>query len=120
DRVDQREIGDGPGEQRALGIARATEEERRGGEVVDRADAELALDRLQAVDPDPSLSRTAFGLLALLPAQFDLFGIGVDPTPVAMVGLVVEHHDAAFGTQFVANAADHLVGGLYERAPGGG
>ena len=48
DRVHEREVADDPGEERALGVAGAREEERRGGEVVDGADAELALDRLEA------------------------------------------------------------------------
>ena len=59
DGVDQREVGHDPGEQRALAVARAAEEERRGREVVDGLDAELALDCLQAPKSRPGPLRRA-------------------------------------------------------------
>ena len=50
-RIDQGEIGDHPREQRALLVTGAAQEEWRGGEIVDRADADLALERLDAGNP---------------------------------------------------------------------
>ena len=52
DGVHQREVAHGPGEERAFAIARAAEEERRGGEIDNAGNAELALDDLQAGDPE--------------------------------------------------------------------
>ena len=69
DGVDQREVGDDPGEERALGVAGAAQEERRGREVVDGLDADLALDRLQAADPDAGLLVALLGFLALVAGQ---------------------------------------------------
>ena len=66
DGIHQREIADRPGEQRALGIARAAQEEWRGGEVVDRAHADLALERLDAGDPEPRGLVVLLGFLSCL------------------------------------------------------
>ena len=52
------------GTERAFGVAGAAQEEGRGGEIVDGADADLALDRLQAGDPDAGLLLALLGFAA--------------------------------------------------------
>ena len=66
DGVDQREVGDHPGEERAFGVAGAAQEERRGREVVDHLDADLGLDRFEAGNPDAGLFLALLGFLALV------------------------------------------------------
>ena len=74
DGVDQGEVGDDPGEQRSLGIARAAEEERGGRQVVDRLDADLGFDGLDARDPDSGFVFAFLGLLAVVADQRLGFG----------------------------------------------
>jgi len=114
DGVDQGEIRSHPGEKPPLPIARPTEKEGRGREVVHGLDADLALDRLQAGDPDLGGLVPLVGLLALLAIELDI--LGDLAAPVAVVGLVVEHHDVPLGAQFPADAAHYLVGRLREGA----
>ena len=53
DGVHEREVAHRPGEQRALGVAGAAEKERRGRQVDDAGEAELAIHGFQAGDPEP-------------------------------------------------------------------
>ena len=69
DGVDQGEIGNHPGEERSLGIARAAQEERRGRKVVDRLDADLGFDGLDAGDPDAGLLLALLGFLAVVAGE---------------------------------------------------
>ena len=98
DRVDQREVGDDPGEERPLGVARASEEERRGRQVVDRLDADLGFDGLDARDPDPGLFLALLGLLAIVAGECFGFG-GLGLAAVAVVGLVVDDDDVLLGAR---------------------
>src|ERR1017187_8441476 len=52
DGVHEGEVAHGPGEERALGVAGAAEEEGGGGKVDDARDAELALDGFESGDPE--------------------------------------------------------------------
>ena len=89
DRVHQREIGDDPGEQRAFLVAGAAQEEGRGGEVVDGAQPDLALQRLDAGDPQARRLVVLLRLLLLLALEARLL-LGVGPLAVAMMRLVVD------------------------------
>ncbi len=60
DGVHEREVAHRPGKQRAFGVAGAAQEERRGREVDDALEAELALDGFEAGNPEPR------GLVVLL------------------------------------------------------
>ena len=110
DRVDQREIGHHPGKQRALRITGAAQEERRGRQVIDlhRSFGD-ALQRLDPADPKPRggvvLLRLGAGFGIQLVAVLRL-------VPVAMVGFVVQHHDAPATEQFAADALDHPAVGF--------
>ena len=115
DGVDQREVGDDPGEERPFGIAGAAEEERRGRQVVDRLDADLGLHGLDARDPDPGFLLALLGFLAIVAGErFGLVRFGL--AAVAVVGLVVDDDDVLLGAQLAADAADHLVGRFGEDA----
>ena len=111
DRVHQREVADGPGEERALGVTRAAQEERRRGQVIDGAHAELALDRL---DPgNPEARRLVVLLRFVLVLALQVFDIVIlRPLAVAVMGLVVEHDDVLEAHQFGHDALDHLPFGF--------
>jgi hypothetical protein len=106
DRVHQAEIGHDPGEQGSLSVPRTMKEERRRRQIVDGAQPDLTLQRLDAADPQPSrlvvLSCLWLGL-AVEPLLF-----GERPLPVAVMGLVIEHDDILEREQFAAGTAEHL------------
>ena len=127
DRVHQREVADRPREQRALGIARAAQEERRRRQIVDGGEAELALDGLDARDPQPRRLVVLFRLLLVL--ALELFAVvGLRLLAVAVMRLVVEDDDVLQPHQVAAGALQHLAFGfervqrgaapLQQRAPG--
>ena len=66
DGVHEREVAHRPGEQRALGVAGAAQEERRGREVDDAGDAELAVDGFEAGNPEAGGLVVLLGLLLLV------------------------------------------------------
>ena len=66
DGVHQREIAHGPGEQRSFDVAGAAQEERGGGEIHHPGQAELAIHRLQTIDPQPCGLAVLFRLLAVV------------------------------------------------------
>ena len=72
DGVHQREVAHRPGEQRAFGVAGAAQEERRGRQVNDARDAELALDRFEAGDPEAGGLVVLLGFLLLVALQIVL------------------------------------------------
>ena len=76
DGVDEGEVADGPGKKRSLGPARPGKKERRRGEIVDGADAELALEGLDPIDPE------AGGLVIFL--RFLLF-VALEDSPVDLL-----------------------------------
>ncbi len=73
DGVHQREVAHGPGKQSALGIAGAAQEEWRGRQVDDAADAELAVDGFKAGDPQASGLVVLLGFLLLVALQVLVF-----------------------------------------------
>ena len=89
DGVHQREVAHRPREQRALGIARAAQEERRGRQVDDAAEAELAVHRFEAGDPEARGLVVLLGLLPLVALQVLVVGV-LRLLAVAVVRLVVE------------------------------
>ncbi len=100
------EVADDPREERALGVARALEEERGRAQVVDGAHAELRLDRLDAAQPDPRLFLVLLCLRPLVgvEAAFRVAG----GWGVAVMGLVVEDDDVLRIPELAADPTDHL------------
>jgi hypothetical protein len=112
DRVDQGEVGDNPGEERPFRIPRAAQEEGRRGEVVDGLDADLALHRFEAADPDAGLPIALFRFPPLVTRQLLL--VAVRFAAVAVMGLVVQHDDVLLAAELPADPADHLTLGFGE------
>ena len=90
-------------------IARAAQEERRGREIIDRAHAlrQLAVQRLDAVDPEPR-GLLVLGRLLLVVAGQRALGVGADLVPIAVVRLVVDDVDAVVVEQLAAGPLQHL------------
>ena len=90
DGVHEREVAHYPGEDEPFVVARPLQVVGRGRQVVDRLDPGLAADVEQAAEPDPGV-----------PVAFQLFlvrllvGMLEQLVLVAVVRLVVEHHDLA-------------------------
>ena len=99
------------GNERALGVARAAQEERRRGEVDDAGEAELAVHRLEAGDPEAGGLVVLLGLLPLVALEVVLVGL-VGLLAVAVVRLVVEDEDVLHAHQVGHDALDHLAFGL--------
>ena len=114
DGVGQREIRDDPGKQHALAIAGTAEKERRGGQIVDRPDADLALNSFQAVDPDPRFLFQRLKLPDVVVFRFRDFHIRF--RMVAMMRFVIDDDNAFFRAECAANAPDHLAWRFGERA----
>ena len=111
DGVHQREVAHRPGEQRALGVARAAQEERRGRQVDDAGEAELAVDRFQAGDPEAGGLVVLLGLLPVVALQVLVVRL-LRLLAVAVVRLVVEHEDVLHAHQVGHDALEHLAFGL--------
>ena len=115
DRLDQAEVGDHPGEERAFPVAGTGQEAWRGGQVVDGLDAHLLVDRAQAVEPEAG-GLGVLGRLGLVVAGEVLVGGAVFlrvvvPVEVAVVRLVVEHHDPGGAAEVAADPGNHLAPG---------
>ena len=97
------------GKRVAFGIARTAQEEGGGRQIVDRAHAlrQLAVQRLDAVDPEPRGLLVLGGLLLVVAGQGAL-GVAADLVPVAMVRLVVDDVDAVIVEQLPAGPLQHL------------
>ena len=108
DGVHQRKIRHRPGEQRAFGITRAAQEERRSRQVVHGENLELALDCFEARNPDARGFVVFFGEAFVFAAEWALDRFGA----VAVVRLVVDHDDAFEPHQIGDDALQHLSGGL--------
>ena len=125
DGVHEREVAHGPREQRALGVARAAQEERRGREVEDARDAELALHRFEAGNPEAGGLVVLLGFLLVVALQLFVVRLRRRLLAVAVVGLVVEHEDVLEAHEVGHDALEHLPLGfqrvqLGARAPGAG
>ena len=92
DGVHEREVAHRPREERAFHIAGAAQEKRCGREVDHASDAELALHRLKAGNPQTSGLVVLLGLFLVVPFQVFLV-LGSRLLAIAMVGFVVEHKD---------------------------
>ena len=112
DGVDEREVGDDPGEEVPFPIARAAEEEGGRRQVVEAADADLVADGFQPRDPDPGFLVPLLGFGAVFPLE--RLGLAVGLAPVAVMGLVVDDDDVPLAAELPANAVDHLGGALVE------
>ncbi len=111
DCVHQREVAHRPWEQRSLGIARATQEEGRRGQVDHPRDAELAVDRLQPGDPQPGGFVVLLGLLPFVAFQVFIVVCG-RLLAIAMVGFVVEYQDVLQAHQVGHYPLQHLAFGF--------
>ena len=108
DGVHQREIAHGPGEQGALAIARAAEEEGRGGEIDHPGKFQPPLGRLQAGNPQSGGFLVVFGFLSGLAGSFFLFRLA-GLFAVAMVGFVVDREDVLHPHEFGHHPLEHLA-----------
>ena len=111
DGVHQREVAHRPREQRALGVARAAQEERRGREVDDAREAELAVHRFEAGDPEARGLVVLLGFLPLVALQVLVVGVR-RLLAVAVVRLVVEHEDVLHAHQVGHDPLEHLAFGF--------
>ncbi len=107
DGVHEREIGHGPGKERAFGIAGATQEERRSGKVYHPREADFALDGLQAIDPEPGGFLIALRLFLVVARECLFVGIA-GLFLVAVVGFVVEDEDVLEPHQVRHDPLEHL------------
>ena len=111
DGVHQREVAHRPGEQRALGVAGAAQEERRGRQVDDARDAELAVHRFEAGNPEAGGLVVLLGFLPLVALQVLVVGV-LRLLAVAVVRLVVEDEDVLHAHQVGHDALEHLAFGF--------
>ena len=111
DGVHEREVAHRPGEQRALGVAGAAEEERRGRQVDDAGKAELAVHGFQAGDPEPGGLVVLLGFLLLVALQV-LVVLVARLLAVAVVRLVVEDEDVLHAHEVGHHPLEHLAFGF--------
>ena len=111
DGVDQGEVRDDPGEKRTLGVARATQEERRCGQVVDQDGlADHSLQGFDAADPEPGGGVVLLGLSLAFGIELRTGVISrADLLAIAVVGFVVDDDDALAAEQILADALRHLA-----------
>lgn len=112
DRIDQGEVGDHPGKERALFIARAAQEERRGGKIIDRAYAHLALQGLDTGNPQPCRLVVLFRLLPILCCKPLFFTVACF-FAIAVMRLVVDNNDILHAEQIFARALQHFAFGFF-------
>ena len=111
DGVHQREVAHGPGEQRAFGIARATEEERRGRQVHDTRHAQLAVDGLKSGNPQTCGFVVFLGFFLFVALQVFII-IGGRLLTVAVMRLVVDNQNVLHAHQVRHDALQHLAFGF--------
>ena len=113
DGVHQREVAHRPREQRAFGIARAAQEERRGRQVEHRRHAELALHGFDATDPQPGGFVVLLRLVLVVTLEVFEVGLGLLRLgPVAVVGFVVDDEHVLDAHEFGHHTLQHLAFGL--------
>ena len=110
--VHQREVAHCPRKQRALPIAGAAQEERRGRQIDYPAQAEPALHHLQAGYPYPRRFAVLPGLLAVVSGELALGALLLRLLAVAVMGLVVERHHVLHAHQARHHPLQHLALGL--------
>ena len=108
DGIHEREVAHRPREERSLGVARPAQEEGRRGEVDHAREAELAVDRLQARDPQAGGLVVALGLLAIVTPQVFVIVVVARLLAIAVMGLVVEHEDVLQPHQLRHDPLEHL------------
>ena len=111
DGVHQREVAHRPREQRALGIAGATEEEGRRRQVNDAGKAELAVHGFQAGNPEPGRFVVLFGLFPFVALQILIVRF-LGLLAIAVVCLVVDRQDVLHAHQVGHHPLEHLAFGL--------
>ena len=111
DGIHEREVAHRPGEQRALGIAGAAQEERRRGQVDDAAEAELAVHGFEAGNPEAGRLVVLLGFLFLVALQILVVGL-FRLLPVAVVRLVVDDEDVLHAHQVGHHPLEHLAFGF--------
>ena len=111
DGVHEGEVTHRPREQRSFGVARATEEERRCGEVHHPRYAKLALDSFKSGNPEPCGLVILLGFLFVVALQvLDLVYIRL--LAVTVMRLVIEHEDVLQAHQAGHHPLDHLSFGF--------
>ncbi len=112
DGVHQREVAHRPREEGALGISRSAQEEGGRREIDHPGEPELAVDRLQAGDPEAGGLVVTLSLLALVALEVVVIILVGRLLPVAMVRLVVQDEDVLQPHQLGHHALEHLALGL--------
>ena len=108
DGVHQREVAHRPRKQRALGIARAAQEEGRCREIEHAAQPQTAVNALQPGNPHPRRFLVRLRLLKVVVLRLGLLRVS-GPFPVAVMGLVVEDHDVLHAHQVGNDPLEHLA-----------
>ena len=106
DGIHQREVAHSPREESALGITRSAQEKWSRRQVNDPVQAQLAVNDLQTGNPDPRGLVVLFGFLLLVAGQIHFFLHGL--FAVAVMRLVVKHHDVFQPHQAGHHALQHL------------
>ncbi len=106
DRVDQGEVGHHPREERPLRIARSTQEERCGREVVHCLHPDFCTDCFEPANPETRFLLALLRFRSLVRAQ-PFLRVGL--AAVAVVRLVIYHDDASLGAEITADPARYLI-----------
>ena len=117
--VHEREVAHRPGEERALPVSAAAQEERRRGKIHDTGAGHLRADGLEPRDPQTGRLLVLLRLVLLLGFELSLLLTGrvLGTVAVAVVRLVVDHEDVLETGRVAEHAADHLPSRLHRLRP---
>ena len=111
-RVHERKIAHRPRKQSAFDIARTAQEKRRGGQINHAGDAKFAVHRFKPGNPHPRRLRVFLGFFFLVTFQLGQFLRCIGFLAVAMMRLVIQHHDVFQAHQIWHHALKHLAFGF--------
>jgi len=111
DGVHQREVAHRPGEERAFGVARAAQKERRRRQIDDAGEPKLAVDRFQPRNPETRRLVVLVGFLFVVTFEVAFF-VDAWPLAIAVVRLVIDGEDILEPHQVRHDALEHLALGF--------
>ena len=114
DGVHQRKVAHRPGEQRAFGIARPAQKERRRREIHHPADAEFSAHCFKPGNPQAGRFPVLLGFFPIVACERAFF-ILARFLSVAVMRFVVENHDVLDAHEFGHHPAQHLSFGFQSR-----
>ena len=114
DGVHEREVAHRPVEQRAFGVARPAQKERRRGEIHHPADPKLSDNGFDPRNPQPGGFSVLFGFLPVVAFEF-AFLLLARLLAVAVVRLIVEDQDVLHAHELGHDPLQHLSLGLQGR-----